>query len=119
MAVTRNGKYRKEWGTGDEAIAYTTSSALSRAGAALICFRVHLDAAGGAGDLTLTLDSANGSAYDVLYDTQEMTAVTDYIYEPTNDNSIVLMPGDKISVAWANAGGKTYGYEAIYKECNV
>lgn len=75
-------------------------------------FRIHLNAVGGAGDLTITLDAAAGAAYDTVLMTQDMTTVTDLVWQP--DMPIYFDAGDKLVVAWANAGAKTYGYELKY-----
>lgn len=75
-------------------------------------FRIHLSAAGGAGNLTITLDSALGAAYDSVLLTQDMTAVTDYVWRPSPGPH--FMKDDKIVIAWANAGTKTYGLEVIW-----
>jgi hypothetical protein len=70
---------------------------------------VHLSAAGGAGNLTATVDAAAGAAYDVVILTQDMTSIADLVYIP--DRPVLLESGDKLTVAWANAGNKTYGVE--------
>ena len=75
--------------------------------------RVHLSEAGGAGNLTVTIDANAGAAYDYLLATQDMTSVTNYSYQPTRP--INLDAGDKIVIAWANAGTKTYGIEVKYR----
>jgi hypothetical protein len=74
--------------------------------------RLHLNAVGGAGDFTATLDANEGVAYDLLITKQDMTATADYIYIP--DKPLQFESGDKINFAWANAGGKTYGLTIIY-----
>lgn len=76
--------------------------------------RVHLNGAGGAGDLTVKLDALAGAAYDTVLLTQDMTTVTDLVYIPTNPMQFVR--GDKIVVAWANAGNKTYGVEVYVRQ---
>lgn len=70
---------------------------------------VHLNAAGGAGNLTATIDAAAGAVYDAVILTQDMTAITDLVYIP--DRPVLLENGDKLVIAWANAGNKTYGVE--------
>jgi hypothetical protein len=80
---------------------------------ALIEVRVHLDGAGGAGDLTVAVDSEQGAEYDTVLKTQDMTAVTDLMYQP--DHPFYLDVGDKIKVEWANAGDKAYGITLIYE----
>lgn len=74
--------------------------------------RVHLSAAGGAGNLTVTLDANAGAAYDVVLLTQDMTAITDLVWQP--DRPMSFDSGEKIVVAWANAGGKTYALEVKF-----
>jgi hypothetical protein len=74
--------------------------------------RVHLNAVGGAGSLTITADAGAGEAYDVVLASQDMTAAADYVYLPTRP--LVFDADDKVVIAWENAGGKTYGVEARY-----
>jgi hypothetical protein len=76
--------------------------------------RVHLNGAGGAGDLTVKQDAIAGAAYDTVLLTQDMTAVTDLVYIPSNP--MQFSRGDKIVVAWANAGNKTYGVEVYVRQ---
>lgn len=73
--------------------------------------RLHLSGAGGAANLTITVDSVSGAAYDVVLATQDMTAVTDYVYQP--DRPHRFRNGDKIVIAWANGAGRTYGLEVV------
>lgn len=103
------GVYYKDTATGSAALAKTiTSSGAWR----LDSVRVHLNAVGAGGDLTVTLDAIAGAAYDVVLFTQDMTAVTDLVWIP--DREIILTASDELDVAWANAGGKTYGLEVYY-----
>jgi hypothetical protein len=71
--------------------------------------RIHLSAAGGAGLLTMTVNSVVGVEYDVKLLSLDMTAVTDYVWQPTNP--LYFEQGDTIDVAWANANNRTYGLE--------
>lgn len=75
--------------------------------------KVHLSAAGGAGNLTVTVDATAGAVYDVVLKTQDMTAVTDLVWSP--ERPLSFSNGDLIKVAWANAGTKTYGLEVGWK----
>ena len=75
--------------------------------------RVHLSAAGGAANLTITIDAGAGAAYDYTLATQDMTSVTNYTYQPTRP--INLSSGDKILIAWANGSTRTYGIEVKYR----
>lgn len=100
---------RVEKATGAAAIAHTIAPGVEFK---LIEIRVHLSAAGGAGNLTVNLDSINGAAYDLNVLTQDMTAITDLVWQP--DIPMHFQTGDELDVAWANAGTKTYGIEIIY-----
>jgi hypothetical protein len=75
-------------------------------------FRLHLSAAGGAGNLTITLDAIAGAAYDTVLFTQDMTSVVDLHWQPTRP--INFSNGDKLVIAWANASTRTYGLEIIW-----
>jgi hypothetical protein len=75
--------------------------------------RVHLSAAGGAGNLTAIIDNGVGAAYDHNLLTQDMTAVTDLTWSP--DTPMLFSEDDELDIAWANAGTKTYGLEIVYK----
>ena len=75
--------------------------------------RVHLSAVGGAGDFTAKVDANAGVAYDLQIIKQDMTAVTDFIFQP--EIPLHFDAGDKIDFAWANAGGKTYGLEVKFQ----
>ena len=74
--------------------------------------RVHLSAAGGAADLTVTLTAAAGVAYNQVLLTQDMTLVTDLILLPVQPHDFVA--GDAIVVAWANGSTRTYGLDVIW-----
>jgi hypothetical protein len=74
--------------------------------------KIHLSAAGGAGNLTVTLDANAGAEYDTVLLTQDMTSVTDLLWQP--DQPVYFDKGDKIVVAWANANSRTYGLEVKY-----
>ena len=76
--------------------------------------RVHLNAAGGAGDLTVTPDALAGAAYDTVLLKQDMTSVTDLVYIPAQPMQFVR--GDKLAVAWPNSGSKTYGVEVYVRK---
>jgi len=74
--------------------------------------RIHLSAAGGAGDLTISLDALTGADYDAVFLTQDMTLVIDLVWQPVRPHNFVA--GDGLAIAWANAGTKTYGLEVIW-----
>ena len=108
-----SGRYYKEVATGAAAIATTVAPS----GAwRLDLVKVHLSGAGGAGDLTITMDAIAGAAYDVVVLSQDMTAVTDLVWMP--DNELIMTADDEIDIAWANAGGKTNGIEIFITRLN-
>jgi hypothetical protein len=96
--------------TGAGAIATTLAPAQSFR---LKEVRIHLSAAGGAGNFTATVDAINGAAYDLNIFTQNMTAVTNLIWQP--DSPLQFEAGDEIDFAWENAGTKTYGLTVVYE----
>lgn len=75
--------------------------------------RVHLSAAGGAGNLTAIMDAGAGAAYDLNIVTQDMTSVINLIWQPSRP--MVFDAGDEIDFAYANANGRTYGLEVKYR----
>jgi hypothetical protein len=79
----------------------------------LMGLNLHLSAAGGAGNLTITSDAGAGAAYDTLLYSQDMTSITDLVLgeEDIGQN---FSATDEIDVAWANASNRTYGLEIIY-----
>jgi len=70
---------------------------------------LHLSAAGGAGNLTITIDKGAGAAYDTVILTLEMTTVEDYLWIPPRP--VYLGATDHLDIAWANASSRTYGIE--------
>jgi hypothetical protein len=94
----------KSVSTGAAAISTTITPTAS---SALDSIMLHLSAAGGAANLTVTIDAIAGAAYDTVLLTQDMTLVTDLLWQP--DRPIELDSGDKIVIAWANGAGRTYG----------
>ena len=105
MATTRTQR-----ATGAAAIATTVAPGVPWQ---LESVRVHLSAAGGAGDLTITVDHSAGANYDTLLLTQDMTAVTSLIWTP--DRPIEFLAEDEVDIAWANANTRTYGLEIVFK----
>ena len=96
--------------TGAAAIASTLAPGVAWQ---LESIRVHLSAAGGAGDLTATIDSGIGAAYDIVILIQDMTTVTDLVWN--TERPMEFGPDDELDIAWANAGTKTYGLEIVWK----
>jgi len=96
--------------TGAGVVAYTLAPGTAWQ---LESIRVHLSAAGGAGNLTATLDNGAGAAYDYVILTQDMTALTDLIWNP--ERPMEFSGTTELDIAWANANSRTYGIEVIWK----
>ena len=111
LKIVQRGVPVKTVATGSGAIAtsYAPSAAFW-----LDAITVHLSAAPTtAGDLTVTLDAADGAAYDtVLFslDPSEQSD-TDVVYIP--DQPLLCVSGDAIAVAYPNTDGRTYGLRII------
>jgi hypothetical protein len=95
-------------GTGN--IAYTTAI---EGAFQLEEVRLHLDAAGGSNSFTVSIDSAKGSEYNAVLNTQDMTSATDEIYQPTRP--AYINAEDQLYFAWTNAGPANWGLEIIYQ----
>jgi hypothetical protein len=78
----------------------------------LLEVRLHLSAVGASGSLTATVDSNAGSAYDVKLLSEDLSSITDLIWQP--DFPLHFDAGDEIDFAWTNAGTKTYGLEVKF-----
>lgn len=79
----------------------------------LVEVRIHLSAAGGAGDFTITLNANEGDNYDSVIKTQAMTSVVSYVWQP--DKPIIFDKGDELDFAWANSSNRKYGLTVIYE----
>lgn len=78
--------------------------------------RIHLSVAGDANDLTITIDSASGAAYDTTVQLVTMATVTD-IHRTGDDDKFILAVGDALKIDWANAGqpASTVSIEIIWR----
>ena len=66
------------------------------------------------GDFTLPLDSVNGSEHDLkLYALNLAAAATTDVFN--TDLDLLLLPGDALKVAYANADGRTLGVQLIFE----
>ena len=74
--------------------------------------RIHLDAASAAENFTTSIVSAAGAEYNVVLDVEAMSALTDYVYQPTRPHP--FFKGDKIKIVYPNATGNDYGLEIIW-----
>jgi len=100
---------KKVYITGADVIAASVPGHLG--GSYLNAVLVHLSAGGGASNLTVKLNSIQGSAYDTIFETKAMNGITDYAYIPSNP--VALEPGDSIDIDYANGGKATYGVTVI------
>ena len=71
------------------------------------------DAATTTEDFTVTYDSAEGSAYDVLMQERDLASesTTDLSWVP--EDPVYLMPGDAVAVAFPNTEGETWGLTVV------
>lgn len=95
--------------TGSGAIAETIQPAFDWE---FVGLKLHLNAVGASGNLTVTEDANAGAAYDVVHLTSNLTAQADLTWFP--ETPIPMVNGDKMVIAWANAGGKTFGLQVYY-----
>lgn len=105
MATTRT--YRS---TGDSAIAETLSPGTAWQ---IESIRVHLSEAGGAGNITATIDHGSGAAFDIVLLSEDMTSIVDLIWSPYRP--MEFSPDDEIIIAWENVNSRTYGLEIVFK----
>ena len=78
----------------------------------VVSVRLHVGAVGGGGDFTVTLDSAELPAYNVVFFRQDMTLVSDVYWEP--DRPVVLRPTDNLRFQWASKIQDPWGLEIIW-----
>ena len=97
-ATAANGAISSTLTTGDLAKGWQLESV-----------KLHLSAAGGVGNFTITIDANAGSTYDVIIFTQDMTTATDVVWIP--ERPIILRNGDKLLFAYTNANNRAYGLE--------
>lgn len=105
------GTLTKTVATGVGAIA--TSAAIS-ADARLAYVALHFSAAPTTSqNVTVTLNSVDGAAYDTVLDSVDPSAgaVIDFLYEP--EGSLFLFSGDAIDVSFTNTDGRTYGLRIV------
>lgn len=100
--------------TGDGAIDFNLEPTIGGVSVdyKIIEVRLHLSAAGAAGNLIISIDSDEDPVYNTILVIEDMATVTDFVWRPTPR---ALFPaGDKVNINWANASGRTYGLEVIW-----
>lgn len=81
----------------------------------LLEVRLHMIAVGGqAENLTIKVESKDGSDYDTVLKTQAMAAVADLVYSPDTVYGNFLFKDDKVVIDYANTNGVAWGIEVIY-----
>jgi hypothetical protein len=105
MATTRFHR-----ATGSTAIASTLAPGVAWQ---LEEIRIHLSAAGGAGDFTATLDHGTGTAYNCVMYTKDMTSITNHVYHFQRPEEFDA--ATEMDFAWANSNSRTYGLEVVWK----
>jgi len=89
------------------ALSYTTTySKAFKLDMILIKFSVNVTE-----DITITLDSANGSAYDVVLRTKGLSSESSFVYKPEGDANFVK--GDQIKVQCTNANATGIAYMVL------
>ncbi len=74
--------------------------------------RLHLSGVASGGGFTIALESVHGPEYNVLFVTQVMAGVEDYVYQPPRPHQ--FDHGDKVLFNCPGSG-PTYGLEIDYK----
>lgn len=72
-------------------------------------FSIHGSANFTSADITFTVDSRRGANYDVEILSETIPADTDHVKMIPSDERVPLKVGDELDIAFANAGGATYG----------
>lgn len=73
--------------------------------------RLHLSAASGVQNFTVTVNSDEGSEYDAVLSSTAMNSLTDKYLTDKN----IIRAVDHVTFALANAAGLTWGLEVIYR----
>lgn len=111
MTIMRTS-HKKQLVTGNGAI--NTTGAVLTAQATLKAITIHVGvAANTAENLVVTLDAADGAAYDTVLLTQAMAAVTDVAL---TDLGVPLYAGDALKVTWTNTDARTIGVRLCLEE---
>lgn len=93
-------------GTGNIAVTVDPGKAF-----ALQEVRLHLGAAGGANNFTVTRVSPEGAEHSVVLKTQDMSSATDLDYQPTRPHE--FQKGDTVVCAWTNGSSVAWGLEVV------
>lgn len=75
--------------------------------------RVHLSSAGTQETFTVYINSAAGTAYDVVLYSVSMAGVTDISWIPSG--RLLMNAGDVLTLTWTNTDARTWGTEIGYE----
>lgn len=67
-------------------------------------------------NLVISLDSDNGTEYDVNLVTKDMNTIKDLILTDYDIGRFYMFGADKMTFAWNNNNARTWGLEIIYQK---
>ena len=105
-------------GTGSGALAQVLNIGKSFE---IVEIRLHLGSAATQEDFEVSIDSHDGSAYDVNLLSVDMSedadgvagVVTDVVWRP--DNPVLINRDDKVNITWTNTDAATWGLKALVR----
>jgi len=111
--INRSEKYKQDVATGSGAMNVTFDPEGS---CRIIQVNLHLDVASATSENMLaTLDSDNGTEYDVKIITKDMDTIKDLILTHYDLGDFYVFEGDVIVFNWTNTNARTWGLEVIYR----
>ena len=82
----------------------------------ILQINLHLDTAASTSEnLVISVDSANGTEYDVNLITKDMSTVKDVVVRQIDIGEFYMFGADKLTFAWTNTDARTWGLEIIYQ----
>ncbi len=82
----------------------------------LLQVNLHLSAASATSEnLTITLNSDVGTAYDLNIVTQDMDTIADLLLTSEDLGTFIIFGDDTVDFAWTNTNARTWGLEIIYQ----
>jgi hypothetical protein len=80
--------------------------------------RLHLDAAATQEDFTVTINSSDGTAYDVNLLTVSMSGTQDIVFRPIR--AVPVSRKDVLDMAWTNTDAATWGLKVtVLREAGI
>ena len=109
MSMTSNVLHDRSTGAAAAAVALTALGEIE-----ILSVRYHADGASAAENLTVEIDSAVATAYDVVLVTKAMNGLTDYVWYPSHP--VPVAKGEVVDVNYANSNGDNWGIEIAYRK---